>query len=82
MIFHSLRIDRPVQIVTYALIEKDMDVPDFTKWRAACQDANEPLCELGHEQWEKSKNVREKIKELEQDLRRKEKALVMRSRLV
>jgi len=61
---------------------KGLFVEQVAGWRAACQDANEPPFERTREQREQSKKDRKKIKELEQDLRRKEKALAEAAALI
>jgi hypothetical protein len=54
---------------------KGLFVEQIAAWREACQHANEPPAERNREQREQGKSDRKKIKELERDLRRKEKAL-------
>jgi hypothetical protein len=61
---------------------KGVFVEQITAWREACQDANEAPAERNREQREQSKSDRKKIKELERDLRRKEKALAEAAALI
>jgi hypothetical protein len=44
-------------------------------WRSSCQDANEHPAERTRDQREQSKTDRKRIKQLEKELLRKEKAL-------
>ncbi len=61
---------------------KGLFAEQIAAWREACQDANEAPAERSREQREQSKSDRKKIKELERDLRRKEKALAEAAALI
>ena len=61
---------------------KGLFAEQIVAWREACQDANAQSAERNREQREQSKSDRKKIKELERDLRRKEKALAEAAALI
>lgn len=54
---------------------KGLFIEQIAAWREACQQANAHTVERTREQREQSKNDRKRIKELEKELLRKERAL-------
>ncbi|MET3135641.1 transposase-like protein [Oxalobacteraceae bacterium GrIS 1.11] len=61
---------------------KGLFVEQVAAWREACQEANTAVAERSGEQRLQAKRDRKKIKQLEQDLRRKEKALAEAAALI
>ena len=61
---------------------KGLFVEQIAVWREACQEANARPGERSSEERAQSRSDRKKIKELEQDLRRKEKALAETAALI
>lgn len=54
---------------------KGLYVEQIQAWRAACEQANAGAAEQSRREQERDKTARRRIKELEQELQRKEKAL-------
>ena len=61
---------------------KGLFVEQIAGWREACQEANAQPVTLSREEREQSKSDRKRIKELESDLRRKNKALAETAALI
>lgn len=61
---------------------KGLFVEQVAVWREACQEANAQPVERSREEREQGKADRKRIKDLEQDLRRKEKALAETAALI
>ena len=61
---------------------KGLFIEQVAAWRAACQDANEDPVERTRDQREQSKADRKRIKQLEKELVRKEKALAEAAALI
>jgi hypothetical protein len=61
---------------------KGLFIEQIAAWRAACQDANEHPAERTRDQREQSKSDRKRIKQLEKELLRKEKALAEAAALI
>jgi hypothetical protein len=61
---------------------KGLFIEQITAWRTACQDANEHPAERTRDQREQSKTDRKRIKQLEKELLRKEKALAEAAALI
>lgn len=61
---------------------KGLFVEQIAGWREACQEANAQPVTRSREEREQSKSDRKRIKELERDLLRKEKALAETAALI
>jgi transposase-like protein len=61
---------------------KGLFIEQVAAWRTACQDANEDPVERKREEREQSKADRKRIKQLEKELVRKEKALAEAAALI
>ncbi len=61
---------------------KGLYIEQVAAWRTACQNANENPIERSREQREQSKADRKRIKQLEKELLRKEKALAEAAALI
>jgi transposase len=61
---------------------KGLFVEQIAVWRDACQEANAQLGAQSREELAQSKGDRKRIKELEKELRRKEKALAEAAALI
>ncbi len=61
---------------------KGLFVEQITVWRDACQEANAQLGAQTREELAQGKSDRKRIKELEKELRRKEKALAEAAALI
>jgi transposase-like protein len=61
---------------------KGLFIEQVAAWRTACQDANEDPVERTRDQREQSKADRKRIKQLEKELVRKEKALAEAAALI
>jgi transposase-like protein len=61
---------------------KGLYVEQIAVWRDACQEANAQTVERTREQREQSKSDRKRIKQLEKELQRKEKALAEAAALI
>jgi hypothetical protein len=61
---------------------KGLFIEQIAAWRTACQDANEHPVERTRDQREQSKSDRKRIKQLEKELLRKEKALAEAAALI
>lgn len=61
---------------------KGLYVEQIATWRKACLDANMPPAPLSREEREQTTRDRKKIKELERDLLRKDKALAEAAALI
>jgi hypothetical protein len=61
---------------------KGLFIEQIAAWRAACQDANAHTADRNREQREQSKGDRKRIKQLEKELLRKDKALAEAAALI
>ena len=61
---------------------KGLFIEQIAAWRAACQDANAHSADRNREQREQSKGDRKRIKQLEKELLRKDKALAEAAALI
>jgi transposase-like protein len=61
---------------------KGLFIEQIAAWRTACQEANADTAERMREQREQSKSDRKRIKQLEKELQRKEKALAEAAALI
>ena len=61
---------------------KGLFIEQIATWRAACQDANAHTADRNREQREQSKGDRKRIKQLEKELLRKDKALAEAAALI
>ena len=61
---------------------KGLFIEQIAAWRAACQDANAHSADRSREQREQSKGDRKRIKQLEKELLRKDKALAEAAALI
>ena len=61
---------------------KGLFVEQITAWRQACQEANAHAAERTQEQREQGKTDRKRIKQLEKELLRKDKALAEAAALI
>lgn len=61
---------------------KGLFIEQIAAWRTACQEANANMAEVSREQREQSKADRKRIKQLEKELQRKEKALAEAAALI
>jgi hypothetical protein len=61
---------------------KGLFIEQIVAWRAACQEANAHTAERTRDQREQSKTDRKRIKQLEKELLRKEKALAEAAALI
>ena len=61
---------------------KGLFIEQITVWQQVCQEANAHTVERTHEQREQSKTDRRRIKQLEKELLRKDKALAEAAALI